>query len=360
MSSWLAHLLWVRDFILVILVQGFMLLQCGFFYLRLRYRASRNRSELPAPPSEELLGPITVVMPAFNEAEHLESSLRNLEAAALEPANLDVVISDSASTDETLAIARRLAKSRNLRMNLLAVTAGGGGRGGAICAGLEASELAREPAAECRRGAIVLFVHADTRLPHGFDLLLRGAFAKPGVLCTAFSFRTDRSAITSKEPAGLALMERSVNMRSGLYELPFGDQALAVTRQSLALAGGFPELPLLEEYELVQRFRRIGAEGAGAIITLPEPALCSPRRWLARPIWKVNWINQMTMIRYNHFGATPEDIFKFYYGRDAPAPRQRRLQQSQSAAREVALAALGLQEEDDLVKSFQQRARGRT
>ena len=62
------------------------------------------------------------------------------------------------------------------------------------------------------------------------------------------------------------------------------------------------------------RIRRLGAAGGGHIRTLDEPAVCSPRRWAQRSVWRVNLVNQLVMLWFR-FGATPRDIFKFYYGK---------------------------------------------
>eukprot|EP00966_Prymnesium_polylepis_P312386 7218252-Prymnesium_polylepis.1 len=82
---------------------------------------------------------------------------------------------------------------------------------------------------------------------------------------TAFRFRCDRAQLVDLPPSGLSMMEWTVNVRSRLYQLPFGDQALATTAATLAEVGGYPDFPLLEEYELVNRFRKLSAGGAGHI-----------------------------------------------------------------------------------------------
>jgi len=109
-------------------------------------------------------------------------------------------------------------------------------------------------------------------------------------------------------------MEWTVNLRSRWYELPFGDQALAMRAQLLRECGGIPSVPILEEFILVNTLRARCAAGAGRIITLSTPALCSPRRWEKSTVWRINAVNQAVML-WHRFGATPEAIFEFYYGR---------------------------------------------
>ena len=64
----------------------------------------------------------------------------------------------------------------------------------------------------------------------------------------------------------------------------------------------------------MHRLRVAGAAGAGRIAILEAPALGHPRRWLARPVWRVNLTNQRVMVLFTYFGYTPRDIYKLYYG----------------------------------------------
>mmetsp|Transcript_25048 Transcript_25048/g.45562 ORF Transcript_25048/g.45562 Transcript_25048/m.45562 type:complete len:323 (+) Transcript_25048:45-1013(+) len=304
----------IRDFVLVVCVQTFMLLQVGFFYARLRYQTRQKRSLVPPPSQRALNGFITVVIPVLNEEAAIESTLRHLDVAAHDAKRLRVVVADSGCTDTTMSILRRLLDEGAFKFELQLTYGTLPGRGGAIISGLEVRGVAPREEDE-----LVLFLHADTVLPLHFDTEIRKAFESPGVLMTAFEFCTDRAQVPKgvAVPTGMAFMEFTVNLRSRLFQLPFGDQALATTRSIIDDAGGFPDYPILEEYELVQRLRRASAEGAGQIATLRKKCFCSPRRWLQRPIWRVNWVNQMVMLRYR-FGATPAEVYKFYYGREPP------------------------------------------
>lgn len=304
----------IRDFALVVLVQTFMLTQVGFFYARLRYRTSKKRDLIPAPSQQALNGFITVVIPVLNEEAAIETTLRHLDSAAHDGKRLRVVVSDSGSADSTITVLRRLQDEGAFKFELQLTQGTVPGRGGAIIGGLEV-----KGAAPREEDELVLFLHADTVLPLHFDTEIRKAFESPGVLMTAFEFCTDRAQVPKgvAVPIGMAFMEFTVNLRSRFLQLPFGDQALATTRSIIADVGGFPDYPILEEYELVQRLRRASAEGAGRILTLRKKCFCSPRRWLQRPIWRVNWVNQMGMLRYR-FGATPAEVYKFYYGREPP------------------------------------------
>ena len=74
--------------------------------------------------------------------------------------------------------------------------------------------------------------------------------------------------------------------------------------------------PLASERS-VCRLRKLAASGGGRIVTLSLTALCSARRWEKFSVWRTNLVNQAVMLWYR-FGATPEQVFEFYYGMPAP------------------------------------------
>ncbi len=271
------------DYMLVVLVQAFMLVQVGFFYALLHWRARRRPPAYTLSEHDPLLRlrTISVIIPVYNEKHTIGPCIRTLVAhAVLGMDSVQVICVDAGGSDDSMAAAAAMAKSLALR---LTTASSRGGRGPALNAGVQQAT-----------GDVILVLHADTRLPRGWDAAILGGLAARGVLLTAFSFGTDRSQLANPAvpPAGLGFMEWTVNLRSRWYELPFGDQALATTAATLSAVGGFPDYPILEEYELVQRLRALAAAGAGKLVTLPSAALCSPRRWERVTVWRTNAINQ--------------------------------------------------------------------
>ena len=88
-----------------------------------------------------------------------------------------------------------------------------GGRGPALNAG-----------ARIATGDLLLFVHADTIVPPGFDVTLRKAFEDPEILMSTFLFGINRALLRGKEPFGMAVMEKVTNYRTRSIHLPYGDQ----------------------------------------------------------------------------------------------------------------------------------------
>ena len=199
---------------------------------------------------------LSVIIPALDE----ESGL----AVALESArgdNVEIIVADGGSADGTVNMARRLGaqvitapRGRARQMNAGAAAAG---------------------------GEIFVFLHADTCLPEAFDGHVRTTLAQPGVAGGAFEL-----AVDSSRPA-LRLLERMVRLRSRRFGMPYGDQAIFVRRRIFEDVGGFPELAIMEDFELVRRLRR-----RGLIAIAPAKVRTSARRWQARGLIRTTVLNQ--------------------------------------------------------------------
>ena len=155
-------------------------------------------------------------------------------------------------------------------------------------------------------GDIFLFLHADTRLPGDFAVHVRRILSEPGVIAGAFRLRVDTPARTMR------LFERVANWRSARLHLPYGDQALFLKAERFRAAGGFAELPILEDVELVRRLRR-----HGRIVIAPVPIITSARRWETIGLWKTSLLNQACVAAY-FLGVPTSRIYEWYYGEPVP------------------------------------------
>ena len=199
---------------------------------------------------------IAIVIPTLDEEQLLARHL----PAALAMAD-EVVVSDGGSSDGTLEVARSLGAR---------VVTGPAGRGAQLNRGVAATAA-----------PILLFLHADTRLPAAALESVREAVAR-GAAGGGFLLRFEEDLPKLRLGAWL------INLRTRLIRLPLGDQAQFVTRQALAELGGLRDWPLLEDVDLAWRLKR--APGGSAL--LAGPAVTSGRRFIERGVLRTvttNW-----------------------------------------------------------------------
>ncbi len=232
------------------------------------HRAKRLSSVAPTTQ-------ISVIIPTLNEAEYLPHALGSLRDAE----NVEAIVVDGGSTDGTPDEAKR----RDCRVLHSPV-----GRA-----------LQMNAAARGASGAVLLFLHADTRLPPGFDSALLAAIQEPGVVGGAFRLHIDAPGLS------LRAIERAVNIRSRLLQMPYGDQGIFVRSETFHEVGGFPALPVMEDFEFVRRLRR-----RGRIRIVSLPVTTSGRRWQELGPWRTTWINQKVILGY-YLGVSPERLARW-------------------------------------------------
>jgi rSAM/selenodomain-associated transferase 2 len=138
------------------------------------------------------------------------------------------------------------------------------------------------------RGDIFLFLHADSRLPDGWQEKVRSALTKANKKWGAFE-----SISIDAHPWTAWLLRQSVALRTRLQHRPYGDQALFMQREAFKSVGGFPDdWPLLEDVELVRRLKR--AVGSPALIRTPVQT--SGRRWRALGLLRTTFLNQCILL----------------------------------------------------------------
>ena len=316
-----------QDVVAALAVQMFMLLQCSITYMLLRLKhACRWAPDAEADDDgRPAAAALSVLIPAFNEAKGIKQCLALLAANSHDSSQVEVIVAiDSGSTDGTKELAGAMLGQLGFAASSRCIDSEGG-RGPALAAATRAST-----------GRFLLFLHADTRLAPAYDRLVPAKLQDRAVLATAFRFALDLqrgggggggggggAQDSLLRIPGSLVMEATVNVRSGLLQLPFGDQALAMRRTVLDRIGGVPEVPIMEDFIMVQRLRRLHAQGQGRIYLFPtQCAYCSPRRWERNGVWRTNLVNQAVMLWYNFGGATPPQVFRFYYAKDVrSAPR---------------------------------------
>ncbi len=124
-------------------------------------------------------------------------------------------------------------------------------------------------------GDILVFLHADTLLPEDFGSQIVSALNQNDVAAGAFRL------IIHSTGAGVRIIEGMANLRSRFLQLPYGDQALFMKKSLFDKIGGFPEMPIMEDFILIRRLKR-----QGKIVIVPTAVVTSPRRWLHLGIFK--------------------------------------------------------------------------
>lgn len=219
---------------------------------------------------------ISIIIPTLNEANTLPATLQTLQRAA----HVEVIVADGGSRDETCDLAAAMQTK-------VVITRSG-----------RASQM--NQGAALATGEILLFLHADTTLPANFDSWIRHTLSQPGVIAGAFELAIDDTAW------GLRWVERGVKLRSRWLQMPYGDQALFMRRTLFQELGGFPALPLMEDFELVRQLRR-----RGRVAIAPVPVLTSGRRWQKLGILRTTLINQGIILAYL-LGVDPARLARWY------------------------------------------------
>nr|WP_052334351.1 TIGR04283 family arsenosugar biosynthesis glycosyltransferase [Oscillatoria sp. PCC 10802] len=219
---------------------------------------------------------MSIIVPALNEAGAIQ---KTLELAKLAD-SVEVIVADGGSEDETVGV----SQSAGVR-----VISAPKGRARQMNAGAAAAT-----------GDILLFLHADTHLPQGFDEIVRQALATPGAIAGAFELRID-----SPQPV-LRLVEIGVNWRSRLFQMPYGDQAIFLPAPVFRSCSGFPDTAIMEDFQLMLQLRRLGK-----INIVAMPVVTSGRRWQKLGVLKTTLINQLVIVAY-FLGVPPERLARWY------------------------------------------------
>jgi rSAM/selenodomain-associated transferase 2/rSAM/selenodomain-associated transferase 1 len=219
---------------------------------------------------------VSVIIPVLNESRNIDQTL---EAVRREMPH-EIIVADGGSSDATVEQARSASA---------VVIVSNPGRSRQMNAG-----------AARATGKTLVFVHADTILPAGWTAVVSATLKDPQVAAGAFAFQVAESF------PGKGLLEWTTNLRSRWGQMPYGDQALFLRQSLFEEIGGFRNLPILEDYDLVRRLRR-----HGRVITCAQAATTSGRRWQRSGLLRVTLKNQLIIAGF-HLGVAPHKLAHFY------------------------------------------------
>jgi rSAM/selenodomain-associated transferase 2 len=224
---------------------------------------------------------ISVIIPVLNESAVIDRTLRQFSGIPPECAPHEIIVVDGDSSGSTL-------KTITTRDIITAVAPKG-------------RAVQMNQGAELASGEVLLFLHADTLLPPGALPEIAAALSTPSAEWGAFDL-----GIASNR-ASYRLIEAAVRIRTAITRIPYGDQAIFLTRDLFHRTGGYPPIPIMEDVALMRRVKKTGAVGC----RIPEKVSTSPRRWETEGIIRGtlrNWF----LITCFFLGARPETLVKYY------------------------------------------------
>ena len=222
---------------------------------------------------------ISIIIPVLHEADIINTTVDRIRGAGF--GGYEIIVVDGAKEGETCAAVRdkgvkkvHSSKGRGIQMNRGASVAG---------------------------GEILLFLHADTRIAPGCLDAICSVMEKTGCAAGAFDLCIDADGFAYR------VIEKIACLRTRLTRSPYGDQAIFVRREVFERAGGYPEIPLMEDVALMRRIKKSG----GTIRILKERVHTSARRWQREgPIYTTlrNWAIMALYL----CGVAPERLARYY------------------------------------------------
>lgn len=219
---------------------------------------------------------LSVVIPALNE----ESRIASAVASARRAGAFEVIVADGSSTDDTAVRAQAA---------------------GAIVVTSERGRARQmNSGAAPASGDVLLFLHADTTLPDDALAQATAVMGDPDVALGSFRYAAGEPD-TGTDP----LITNAGRLRHRVFGIPYGDQALFVRARDFADMGGFPDIPVMEDYELARRFSRLGWLG-----TASASAISSARAWRDHGLVRATWVNAMVITGYRA-GVSPQRLARW-------------------------------------------------
>ncbi len=223
---------------------------------------------------------VSVVVPVLNEAHQLDPLIDHLVQIA-EGAPIEIIVVDGSPGGESIGTI-----SRRDVTTLIAPA----GRSRQMNAGAAAA-----------RGEFLLFLHADTRLPPGAFRLIADTLSEGRYAAGAFDLRyaSDRLSIR--------VVARVACLRSRLTRIPYGDQAHFFRRETFESLGGYADIPLMEDVEIMRRIK-----GRGEPISILDKAVITSARRQEKEGVVTCTLRNWTLVTLYALGVHPHRLVRFY------------------------------------------------
>jgi len=238
--------------------------------------------------------PYSVIIPVFRESSCIKDTIRHvLDVAA--GAVIEIIVVDGDLSGGTI---REIRDIRNGRVRKVLSEKGRG------------MQLNR--GASLAQGEILLFLHADTRLPEGAFDKIAVAMKDQRIVGGAFRLAIDSPRLPFR------VIEKFVACRSRILGIPYGDQGIFVRKAAFQTLEGFRNVPIMEDLDLMRRIRR----SKGRIVILDDPVVTSARRWEQEGILYCT-LRNWCLVLFFLLGVPPEKLLKFYPSSRTAPPRAR-------------------------------------
>jgi rSAM/selenodomain-associated transferase 2 len=225
---------------------------------------------------------ISVIIPVLNEETRIAGTVNALRSES-SGREMEIVVVDGGSADRTVEILRPFDFVRTIECDVA-------NRGLQMNEGALASE-----------GDVLLFLHADARLPRGALEAVERAMADDRLAGGCFQIRFPDDAGRS-----LRAVAWGINLRTRLFRTATGDQAIFVRRAAFEEASGYQSIPLMEDIAFFNEIKR-----HGEVKVLDEHVEISPRRWLKHGVWRT--VLLMYALRFGYWlGISPATLKRFF------------------------------------------------
>ena len=231
--------------------------------------------------AEEIIGcRISVIIPVLHEASGINGIIGHIHDQGF-CEDYEVIVVDGDTEGGTINVIKHKgvksiisAKGRARQMNAGAAIAG---------------------------GDILLFLHADTRLPHNALQEISSVMEQGQYAAGAFDLGIDSSSLAIK------IITHIASRRSRLTRIPYGEQAIFIRRDYFHKIGCYKDMPLMEDVELMQRIKKMG----DSICILPERVSTSARRWEQEGVLYCSSRNIIISSLY-YMGVSPDKLVRYY------------------------------------------------
>ena len=233
----------------------------------------------------------SIIIPVLHEAENINPLIEHIHSIG-KGIDYEIIVVDGSPTHNTISAVKD--------DNIISIASEAG----------RARQMNR--GAEAAHGDVLIFLHADTRFPEKAFEKISEALQDNIYVGGAFSLGMDT------ERKSLKFIAWTANVRVWFTRVPFGDHAIFLKRTFFQEIGGYNDIPLMEDVELMERIRKAGEK----IIILKDKVKTSPRKWEKGGVFRTTLRNHIIRKLY-YLGVSPNTLHRMYYDKNPSTARKK-------------------------------------